>query len=442
MVKIPIKIKYKPLPKQKLFHDTQKDNINMVLFGGAVGGAKSHAMVMDAVKYCMKYKGSTATIIRRTFPELQGSIIDKFLEYIPKELYQYKTAEKVAKFINGSQLKFSYLERDADKYRHQGVEYGYIGFDEVTHIVPSAFKYMLSRLRNPYGHPNFLRATANPDGAYKEFVKEYFIDPAPENEVYTDEHGLTRQYIPARLDDNPYLDGETYKKQLAHLPDNERIALLEGSWDFVDQEGAYYAKLLKSRMPMNFEIDTSLPVYTAWDLGIDDATAIWFYQLYANEIRLIHYYENQDEGLQHYINYLHDYRDKKNIVFGMHYAPHDIKVRELSTGQSRLETARSMGINFQVTPMLHVIEGIQAGRNVIQRCYFHVEAENGWKMLKQYRKEFDEKRQVFKNQPLHDFSSHCADAFRYLAVNIRKAGASSSGGKGVTQAKTDNWGVY
>lgn len=422
-----INVGYKPLPKQKAFHDTQKEGINMVLFGGAVGGAKSHAMVMDATYYCLKYAGSTATIIRRTFPELQGSIIDKFLQYVPNELYQYKAADKIAKFINGSQLKFSYLERDADKYRHQGVEYGYIGFDEVTHIVPSAFKYMLSRLRNPYGYPNYLRATANPDGAYKEFIKEYFIDPAPDNEVYTDEHGLTRMYIPARLDDNPYLDGETYKKQLAHLPEAERIALLEGSWDFVDQEGAYYAKLLKDRMPMNYEIDPVLQVHTAWDLGIDDATAIWFFQLYGNEVRMIHYYENQDEGLQHYVNYLHDYRAKKRIVYGMHYAPHDIKVRELSTGMSRLETARSMGINFQVTPMLQVVEGIQAGRNMIQRCYFHVEAENGWKMLKQYRKEYDEKRQVFKNQPLHDFSSHCADAFRYAAVNLRKAGASGNG---------------
>ena len=421
-----VDVNYEPLPKQAMFHDTQDEGINMVLFGGAVGGAKSHGMVMDAFIYCMTYQGSTAVIIRRTFPELQGSIIDKFLQYIPNSLYKYKVADKVAKFVNGSQLKFAYLERDADKYRHQGVEYGYIGFDEVTHIVPSAFKYMLSRLRNPYGHPNFLRATANPDGAYKEFIKEYFIDVADDYEIYTDEHGLTRKYIPARLDDNPYLDGETYKKQLAHLPEQERIALLEGSWEFIDQEGAYYAKLLKEKYPTDFPIEHTLQVHTAWDLGVDDSTAIWFYQMHRNEVRIIWYYENNDEGLQHYFNVLHDYRDKMNITYGKHYAPHDIKVRELSTGQSRLETARKMGINFQVTPMLPIVDGIQAGRNIIGQCYFHVNAEKGWKLLKQYRKEYDEKRQVFKNQPLHDFSSHCADAWRYLAINIRKAGSQNS----------------
>ena len=189
--------------------------------------------------------------------------------------------------------------------------------------------------------------------------------------------------------------------------------------EFVDStESSYYGKYL-IKEPFDFPIETSLKTYTAWDLGVDDATSIWIFQVYGREIRLIQYYENKNEGLQHYINYLHDFRDKHSIVYDRHFAPHDIAVRELTTGNSRLETARKMGIKFHVTENLTIAEGIQAVRNIIPRCHFHTNATKGFKTLKRYRKEFDEKRNVYKDKPYHDDSSHCADAIRYLALNER-----------------------
>lgn len=163
--------------------------------------------------------------------------------------------------------------------------------------------------------------------------------------------------------------------------------------------------------------DPQLPVHTAWDLGVGDATSIWFAQIYNNEIRLIDYYEAQGEGLQHYIQVLQN----KKYVYGNHYAPHDIAVREMSTGISRLETARRLGIKFQITPRLSLEDGIHAIRTILNRCWFDKEkTKRGIECLRNYRKEYNEKMREYKSTPVHDEFSHGVDAFRYLAVSLSK----------------------
>ena len=147
-----------------------------------------------------------------------------------------------------------------------------------------------------------------------------------------------------------------------------------------------------------------------------DSTAIIFYQMVGNEIRVIDYYENQGEGLAHYIKTLRE----KDYVYGEHIAPHDIKVREMSTGRSRLESARDLGIKFRVIPNLRIEDGIEAVRTIIPRCYFDEDkCKHLIEALRQYRKDFDEKNNCFKDRPVHDWSSHPADAFRYMALAIR-----------------------
>ena len=181
-------------------------------------------------------------------------------------------------------------------------------------------------------------------------------------------------------------------------------------------QGSYYGKILqliedKGHIKSGI-YDPNLPVSTVWDLGIGDATAIWFVQSAGNEIRLVDYLESQGEGLQYYINEL----SKKGYTYKEHYAPHDIEVRELGSGQSRIETARNMGINFRVVPNLSIDDGIQAVRKILPICWFDTKNERGLECLRQYHKEYDDKRQTFKDHPAHDWSSHGADAFRYLAV--------------------------
>jgi len=182
-------------------------------------------------------------------------------------------------------------------------------------------------------------------------------------------------------------------------------------------QGSFYAEAFKkldaeSRV-RNIAWEPSLPVHTAWDLGVGDATGIWFLQIAGNEIRWIDYYEAQGEGLTHYIKKLHE----KPYTYGMHFAPHDIKVREFTSGKSRLEIARNMGIRFRVVTKLAVEEGIDAMRRILPRSYFDErKCRKGIQALREYRKEYDEKRREFKKAPLHDWCSHAADASRSFAV--------------------------
>lgn len=159
--------------------------------------------------------------------------------------------------------------------------------------------------------------------------------------------------------------------------------------------------------------DSRALVDTAWDLGVDDSTTIWFFQRIGLQIRIIDYYENSGEGLSHYASIL----KQKPYNYGEHWAPHDIQVRELGTGVSRLETAKGLGINFRVQPMLSVDEGIDAARSILSKCWFdEVKTFRGIQALKNYAKDWDEKNKTFKRHPKHDWSSHGADAFRGLAV--------------------------
>jgi phage terminase large subunit len=157
-----------------------------------------------------------------------------------------------------------------------------------------------------------------------------------------------------------------------------------------------------------------LPVDTDWDLGVGDSTAIWFSQsLRSREVRLIDYYEASGEGLPHYALVL----QSKPYVYGKHWAPHDIRVRELGSGKSRLEVAAALGIKFEVTPNIGFEDGISAARVMLPRCWFDAEkTKYGLESLTHYRRDYNTRLHEFKGTPVHDHYSHGADAFRGLAV--------------------------
>lgn len=195
---------------------------------------------------------------------------------------------------------------------------------------------------------------------------------------------------------------------------------LECSFDAAIQ-GAYYAKELK-RADADGRIgqvpySTGLDVHTAWDLGIGDSTAIWFCQVVGQERRVIDYYETSGVGLDHYVKVLRE----KPYVYGQHYLPHDVEVKELGTGQSRLAILKDLGLNnIVVGKRLPVDDGIQSARVFMSQCWFdEKKCKRGLDALRQYCREYDDKLKVFKQRPLHDWTSHAADAFRYLAINFK-----------------------
>ena len=182
--------------------------------------------------------------------------------------------------------------------------------------------------------------------------------------------------------------------------------------------GAYYGKLMQqaeSRIT-GVPYEPTAQVYTAWDLGIRDSTAIWFAQVVGREIHLIDYYESSGVDLGHYVREI----QQRPYLYAGHIVPHDAQAKELGTGKSRLEVLESLGLkNITVASLHRVEDGINAVRTIIPRCWFDSrKCARGVDALKLYRAEFDDKLQALKPRPVHDWTSHCADAFRYLAMTL------------------------
>jgi phage terminase large subunit len=185
-------------------------------------------------------------------------------------------------------------------------------------------------------------------------------------------------------------------------------------------QGAIFAKELQAardagrigRVPY----DPALPVHTAFDLGVGDSTAIWFIQLLGQEARLIDYFEASGEGLPFYAKILQE----RGYVYGRHIAPHDIAVRELGSGRSRIEVAASLGIKFEIAPNVPLEDGIHAARLWMSRCFFdETKCKAGLEALQHYRWDFNDRLGEFKSRPIHDFASHGSDAYRYAALALK-----------------------
>ena len=261
--------------------------------------------------------------------------------------------------------------------------------------------------------------------------------PNGRNQFYTLIHGDNQGWPGAKKHKDWYFS-EFKASQTGYLSEAELASARAGMTnDEYAQEfecsfeaavrGAIYAKELEAAREAgrvtSVPYDPALPVETDWDLGIGDAMAIWFSQsTRGGEIRLIDYYEASGEGFPHYARVLAG----KGYSYGKHWAPHDIQVRELGSGRSRLEVAAQQGIRFEVTPRLHeaaageVEEGIHAARMLFPRCWFDAErCKVGLEALMHYRRDYNERLGEFKASPVHDFASHAADAFRGLAVRHR-----------------------
>ena len=186
-------------------------------------------------------------------------------------------------------------------------------------------------------------------------------------------------------------------------------------------KGAYYGKEMNEADEGNritgVPHDPRLPVHTAWDLGVADSTVIWFVQVAGREVRFIDALKGEGVGLDWYAKEL----QKRDYLWGNHYLPHDVEVRELGTGKSRKEVLDGLGIRATVCPNIPIADGIQAVRMLLPTCWFDkAKCKDGIEALRMYRREYDEKRQEFRVNPLHDWTSHYADAARYFAVGHRE----------------------
>lgn len=215
--------------------------------------------------------------------------------------------------------------------------------------------------------------------------------------------------------------GENMKREYPSTPDEAFEQAIEGAY-YARQFAAIYAERRIGKMPEN-----DAPVHTAWDLGVGDSTAIWFWQEIGDKLHIIDYYENSGEGMRHYFKVLKD----KGYKYGDHFAPHDISHREFgSDAKSRIELARDgydidgehYCVNFIKLDMLSIDEGIELVRELLPRCCFDEhKCADGVTALESYRKEWNDKLGCWRDRPLHDASSHGADGFRYLAMAVTRA---------------------
>lgn len=270
-----------------------------VLYGGAAGGGKSYAMLVDPLRYAHR-SAHRGLIIRRSMPELR-ELIDKSRELYPKAFpgCKYKEVEKLWNFPSGAKIEFGFLERDADVYRYQGQAYSWIGFDEITHLPTEfAWNYLASRLRTTDSAIKcYMRCTANPGGAGATWVKKRYIDPAVPCESFEGADGLTRKFIPARLQDNPFLatDGN-YEKMLKALPPTQRQQLLEGNWDVA--EGAAFTEFVPQLHVITpFEVPVHWERVKGIDYGYASESACIWAAVDPSDGTLIVYRELYQKGL-------------------------------------------------------------------------------------------------------------------------------------------------
>ncbi len=319
---------------------------------------------------------------------------------------KYNESELRADFPNGARLRLF----GADNYDSmRGLYFDAVVLDEPADFPMSAWPTVIRpALSDRKGKATFI---GTPKGK-NEFWDTY-------HNAQTDPNWFCAMH---KASETGILDQEELDEALRTMGEDRYAQEFECSFEAAIQ-GAYYGTEMKrltedgriGRVPY----DRALGVVTAWDLGVGDSTAIWFAQYAGPEIRIIDYYESSGVGLDHYARVLQE----KEYVYDQHILPHDVQVKELGTGKSRLETLDALGIRpVTIAPKLMVDDGIQAVRSMLDKCWFDSErCDRGIEALRQYQRDFDEKGKTWRGRPKHDWTSHGADAMRYLATGYRPA---------------------
>ena len=331
----------------------------------------------------------------------------RFLDFIPKELVAA---------TNSSEMKITLVNSSIIQL---------LGSDNIDSIVgtnPRGIIFSEYALQDPRAY-QFLRPvlTANQGWALFESTprgKNHFWD------LYQIALANPKDWFVQKLtvDDTQHIDLAEIERERQSGEMSDDLIMQEYFVSFdLGVEGAYYGKYLdKARVNDRITMipyESAFKVHTAWDLGMRDSTTIIFFQVIGQTLRIIDCYENSKQGLEHYAKIL----ASKDYVYGKHIAPHDIAVTELGTGISRIEKARQLGISFTVAPNLPIEDGIEAVRSQFSKLWFdEKKTQPLLKALENYRQEFDVKHKVYKNRPLHDWSSHWADALRYMCVSLHK----------------------
>ena len=416
---------WKPHPKQ---NEALQSPAYEILYGGARGGGKTDCGMAWLTKE-IQNPMLRCLVIRRNYDDLKDWI-DRAREFYRPLTPEFTLSNKTITFPSGAKIMLGHLNDDGAYTKYQGHEYQRMLIEELTHI-PSEELYLklVSSCRSTVpGLAARIFSTTNPGEAGHKWVRKRFVDVTHQGEVYRDPStGRSRLFIQSMIEDNPTLmeaDPE-YVKFLEGLPDGLRQQWRDGSWDDIEIKGSYYIQQIKQAQVENrickLPYDDTIPVDLYFDIGISktDQMTCWFKQKYGKENRILESRSWVETSLTKILKEIGTSRYQGN--FGMFYFPHDIMVREFSDGKTRKDTvdefAKIHGFKVEVVPAMNPQERIHATRIIFATFWFdELLCEEGLDALRNYRKEYDEKNLVFKENPLHNWASHYADSFGIIGV--------------------------
>lgn len=367
--------------------------------------------VVGSYAYCLPTYSGCKTVIMNSITN-DGV---RFIDFIPKELIKsINHQELIITLVNNSIIKL--LGSDSYDSSLVGSNYRWIVLSEYSLADPMVYQFIRPILNANNG---VLIIASTPRG--KNHLYDLFQIAIKSPDWFVQR--LT-------LDDTKHISWDDIQKEIDSGEMSQDLAEQEYRCSFSQGvSGSYYSKYidkmrLESRIG-SFGWNPNYPVDTAWDLGVSDSTCILFFQRINGKIYIIDSFEKNKEGLEFYAKYIFS----KPYQFLHHYAPHDISVREFSSGMTRLEKARQLGIKFETRdggtksglPSVSIVDGIEAVRSTFINMYINeLNCKEFIKSIENYRQEWDNKRQVYKNNPLHDKNSHYADCLRYLCLSLSR----------------------
>ncbi len=339
----------------------------------------------------------------------------RILEYIPEEVITSKNSQEMKiRFKNGSLLQLV----GSDNWDSlMGTNPQGVVFSEYALQDPRAYQFIRPILTANDGWALFI---STPRG--KNHLWELYQIAINSDDWFA--YKLT-------VEDTGHIPLEEIERERREGLMSEDLILQEYYTSFdMGIEGSYYGKYL-DKMRINGQVgnvpwEPAFKVHTAWDLGVRDSTAIIFFQVIGQTIKIIDSYEKSKEGLEHYVKVL----ESKPYSYGRHIAPHDIHVQEFGSGITRIEKARQLGINFVIADKqdsngrpirMTLMDGIEAVRSTFSKIWIdETNCKDFLKAIENYRQELDVKKNTYKSQPLHDWTSHYADAARYMCIGLSK----------------------
>lgn len=331
----------------------------------------------------------------------------KMMDHIPKKLISRKTDNEMrVHLINGSIIQIF----GTDKIENVGAAFAGMVFSEWSLQKRSAWDYMRPILMENNGWAIFNGTPRGKNQSHDMYQDVKKLDYWFTELLTVDDTGVVTQEM---------IDQEIESGMTLDMVQQEFFCSFEKG-----QAGSYYGKMMQdayqSDPPRITKVpyDRSVPVNTAWDLGVSDSMVVWFFQMVGSEIHMIDYYETTGKGIDYVWQ---EVLKKKDYFYGEHYAPHDVRKRAIETGQTTLDYARGLGLVFTKIDRGRINDGITQVRSKLPNCWFDEDkCAQGIKALSQYHKEYDETHACYKDNPSHDWASHGADAFRYLCQALAK----------------------